>query len=78
MSGTGLWLVGARGSVATTAVVGLLALRARLVEPIGCVTERAEFTGVPLPGWEDIVVGGHDVVHTPLGEAGRAAGRRRA
>ncbi|MDQ3788632.1 MAG: inositol-3-phosphate synthase [Actinomycetota bacterium] len=66
MAGTGLWLVGARGSVATTAVVGLLALRARLVEPVGCVTERPEFAGVPLPAWEDIVVGGHDVVHTPL------------
>jgi myo-inositol-1-phosphate synthase len=66
MSGTGLWLVGARGSVATTAVVGLLALRARLVEPIGCVTERPDFAGVPLPAWEDIVVGGHDIVHTPL------------
>jgi myo-inositol-1-phosphate synthase len=66
MSGTGLWLVGARGSVATTAVVGLLALRAKLVEPVGCVTERPEFAGVPLPAWEDIVVGGHDVVHTPL------------
>jgi myo-inositol-1-phosphate synthase len=52
--------------VATTAVVGLLALRARLVEPVGCVTERPEFAGVPLPAWEDIVVGGHDVVHTPL------------
>jgi myo-inositol-1-phosphate synthase len=66
MSGTGLWLVGARGSVATTAVVGLLALRAKLVEPIGCVTERPEFAEVPLPAWEDIVVGGHDIVHTPL------------
>jgi myo-inositol-1-phosphate synthase len=66
MAGTGLWLVGARGSVATTAVVGLLALRAKLVEPVGCVTERPEFAGVPLPAWEDIVVGGHDVVHTPL------------
>ncbi len=66
MAGTGLWLVGARGSVATTAVVGLLALRARLVAPVGCVTERPEFAGVPLPAWEDIVVAGHDVVHTPL------------
>jgi myo-inositol-1-phosphate synthase len=66
MSGTGLWLVGARGSVATTAVVGLLALRAKLVEPVGCVTERPEFADVPLPSWEDIVVGGHDIVHTPL------------
>jgi myo-inositol-1-phosphate synthase len=66
MSGTGLWLIGARGSVATTAVVGLLALRAKLVEPIGCVTERPEFAGVPLSTWDEIVVGGHDIVHTPL------------
>ena len=43
---TGLWLVGARGSVATTAVTGLLALRAGLIEPTGCVTERAPFTGL--------------------------------
>ncbi|RBJ06786.1 myo-inositol-1-phosphate synthase, partial [Micromonospora provocatoris] len=36
---TGVWLVGARGSVATTAVVGGLALRAGLTAPTGCVTE---------------------------------------
>jgi myo-inositol-1-phosphate synthase len=62
----GLWLVGARGSVATTAVTGLLALRAGLIEPTGCVTEREPFTGIGLPSWENIVVGGHDVVSTPL------------
>jgi myo-inositol-1-phosphate synthase len=63
---TGLWLVGARGSVATTAVTGLLALRAGLIEPIGCVTERAPFTGLGLPSWENLVVGGHDIACTPL------------
>ncbi|WP_083661655.1 inositol-3-phosphate synthase [Actinophytocola xanthii] len=63
---TGLWLIGARGSVATTAVTGLLALRAGLVEPTGCVTEREPFTEIGLPSWENIVVGGHDVVTTPL------------
>ncbi|XVS67576.1 inositol-3-phosphate synthase [Actinosynnema sp. CA-299493] len=63
---TGLWLIGARGSVATTAIGGLLALRAGLAPPTGCVTERPEFAGVPLPGWHDLVVGGHDVVDTPL------------
>ncbi|MFE2757440.1 inositol-3-phosphate synthase [Actinosynnema sp. NPDC059335] len=62
----GLWLVGARGSVATTAVSGLLALRAGLTPATGCVTERPELAGVPLPGWSDLVVGGHDVAHTPL------------
>ena len=63
---TGLWLIGARGSVATTTISGLLALRAGLVAPTGCVTERPELAGVVLPGWADLVVGGHDVVRTSL------------
>ncbi|ONI80757.1 myo-inositol-1-phosphate synthase [Saccharothrix sp. ALI-22-I] len=63
---TGLWLIGARGSVATTAVSGLLALRAGLTPVTGCVTERPELAGVTLPGWSDLVVGGHDIAQTPL------------
>ncbi|SDW26483.1 myo-inositol-1-phosphate synthase [Amycolatopsis xylanica] len=63
---TGVWLVGARGSVATTATVGLLALRARVAGPTGCVTELPAFAGVPLPTWDDLVLGGHDIVHTGL------------
>ncbi|MFC5290537.1 inositol-3-phosphate synthase [Actinokineospora guangxiensis] len=58
----GLWLVGARGSVATTAVCGLAALRAGLAPATGCVTER--LPGAVLPAWDDIVVGGHDLVTT--------------
>ncbi len=63
---TGIWLVGARGSVATTATVGLLALRARVAGATGCVTELPAFASVPLPGWDDLVIGGHDIVHTAL------------
>jgi myo-inositol-1-phosphate synthase len=63
---TGIWLVGARGSVAVTTVVGALALRARLAEPTGCVTELPEFDLPGLPGLGDLVFGGHDVVTTPL------------
>jgi myo-inositol-1-phosphate synthase len=63
---SGLWLMGARGSVATTAITGLLALRAGLIRPIGCVTERLEMDHSVLPAWDDIVVGGHDIVSTPL------------
>ena len=63
---TGLWLIGARGSVATTAVVGLLALRAGIVPATGCVTGRAPLDAVPLVPWENIRVGGHDIVDTPL------------
>ncbi|WP_258341451.1 inositol-3-phosphate synthase [Saccharopolyspora gregorii] len=58
---TGMWLIGARGSVATTAIVGLAALRAGLVPPTGCVTELPAFGSAPLPGWDEIVVGGHDI-----------------
>ncbi|MBP2325521.1 myo-inositol-1-phosphate synthase [Kibdelosporangium banguiense] len=63
---SGLWLMGARGSVATTAVTGLLALRAGLIRPVGCVTERLEMDHSVLPAWDDIVVGGHDIVSIPL------------
>ncbi|NIH83149.1 inositol-3-phosphate synthase [Amycolatopsis granulosa] len=63
---TGLWLIGARGSVATTAISGLLAIRSRLAAPDGCVTERLDVAPGVLPGWDELVVGGHDVVDTPL------------
>jgi myo-inositol-1-phosphate synthase len=63
---TGLWLVGARGSVATTAITGLLALRAGLIEPTGCVTERPPLRELGLVSWENLVVGGHDIACTPL------------
>lgn len=59
----GLWLNGGRGSVATTAVTGLLALRAGLTPPTGCVTELLD---APLPPWDAFTVGGHDIATTPL------------
>jgi myo-inositol-1-phosphate synthase len=58
---TGIWLIGARGSVATTAVVGLAAISAGLANATGCVTEQEPFDGVELPGFADFVVGGHDI-----------------
>lgn len=74
---TGIWLIGARGSVAVTATVGALALRARLVQPTGCVTELPALRDAALPGWSDLVIGGHDIVATPVlkrAEALAAAG----
>ncbi|MDQ0867643.1 myo-inositol-1-phosphate synthase [Arthrobacter sp. V1I9] len=58
---TGIWLIGARGSVATTAAVGLAAISAGLTNATGCVTEQEPFRGVALPGFADFVVGGHDI-----------------
>ncbi|WP_446210921.1 inositol-3-phosphate synthase [Micromonospora sp. IBSANI012] len=63
---TGVWLVGARGSVATTSIVGGLALRAGLTAPTGCVTELPALRGPALPTFADLFFGGHDLVTTPL------------
>ncbi|MBB5906357.1 inositol-3-phosphate synthase [Actinoalloteichus hymeniacidonis] len=63
---TGIWLIGARGSVSATVISGLLALRAGLVESTGLVTERAPFDAAPLPTWDELVIGGHDIVDTAL------------
>ncbi|MGW4241385.1 inositol-3-phosphate synthase [Nocardia sp. NPDC004722] len=63
---TGIWLIGARGSVATTVITGMLAIRGGMATPAGCVAEGPELVGVPLPSWENLVIGGHDIVETPL------------
>lgn len=62
----GVWLVGARGSVATTATVGAAALAADLVSPVGLVTELPPVASRWLPAIGDLVFGGHDVIDTPL------------
>ena len=62
----GVWFVGARGSVATTAVLGALAIRSGLADPIGCVTDLPELAVARAPGLDRLVFGGHDVVEVPL------------
>ncbi|MDX5569652.1 inositol-3-phosphate synthase [Streptomyces sp. ID05-04B] len=63
---TGVWFVGARGSVATTAVAGCAALTAGLHPPTGMVTETPPFAGTGLPSLSSLVFGGHDTAHCPL------------
>lgn len=62
----GIWFIGARGSVATTSVIGALALRAGLADPVGCVTAHPALDVSALPGFDDLVFGGHDVTTVPL------------
>src|SRR3954462_2188003 len=62
----GVWLVGGRGSVATTALTGASAVAAGLAQPTGLVTMKPPFTEAGMPGLGDLVFGGHDVVETPL------------
>ena len=58
---TGVWFVGARGSVATTAVVGALGVSHGLAPATGLVTELAELGPEGLPDLAGLVFGGHDV-----------------
>ncbi len=69
---TGLWLVGARGSVATTATLGLAALADGHAPSTGCVTARPAFAAVPLPAFGDLVVGGHDVAGVSMAKRAEA------
>ncbi|MFD8912569.1 inositol-3-phosphate synthase [Streptomyces sp. NPDC059575] len=62
----GVWLIGARGSVATTVVAGCAAITAGLHPPTGMVTETALFTGCDLPELPSLVFGGHDTLNCPL------------
>ncbi|MFE2646671.1 inositol-3-phosphate synthase [Streptomyces nigra] len=63
---TGVWLIGARGSVATTVVTGCAAIAAGLHPPTGMVTETPAFADSGLPALSDLVFGGHDTLDCPL------------
>ncbi|MEU6394781.1 inositol-3-phosphate synthase [Streptomyces sp. NPDC046939] len=65
-SGTGVWFIGARGSVATTAVTGCAAVAAGLCPPTGMVTETEPFAYARLPALRSLVFGGHDTVDWSL------------
>jgi len=68
----GVWLIGAKGGVATTMMTGLAGLARAELEPIGLVTATAPFAGLDLVGFSDIVIGGHDIRSGSLvAEAGR-------
>ncbi|MEV4582747.1 inositol-3-phosphate synthase [Nonomuraea jabiensis] len=74
MDKLGVWLIGARGSVATTAIVGAAAIRAGAAPPQGCVSESPGFPGhlVPLT---DLAFGGHDITETSLRKRAEQLGR---
>jgi myo-inositol-1-phosphate synthase len=57
----GLWLIGAKGGVATTVITGLAALARGTTEPHGLVTALPPCAPLDLVGFDEIVVGGHDI-----------------
>jgi len=62
----GLWLIGARGAIATCVAYGLVGLREGLVQPIGLCTTREPFDRLDLAPLTDFVLGGHDVCRRDL------------
>lgn len=64
----GVWLIGAKGGVATTMLTGLAALQQNKTPPVGLVTEVEPFSQLGLVAFDEIVVGGHDIRPGALGE----------
>ncbi|MBN2218145.1 MAG: inositol-3-phosphate synthase [Pirellulales bacterium] len=69
MSRIGLWLVGARGGVASTVLTGLAALSQGKTRPIGLTTELPLFAGLDMAAWADFVAGGHEIRTIRLADA---------
>jgi len=75
----GIWLIGSKGGVAITTIVGLVALKRGLVASTGLVSELAEFADLGLAAWDEFVIGGHEIRGLPLcREAYRVATEMRA
>jgi myo-inositol-1-phosphate synthase len=75
----GIWLVGARGGIASTVLVGLAALRHGRMNAAGLVSQLPEFRALGLADWSDFVVAGHEIRDVRLfDEAMRLAEESRA
>ncbi len=75
----GIWLVGARGGVATTSIVGLIALKKGLVGTAGLVSQLQQFQHLALSDWKNFIVSGHEIRNVSLvDEAERLADDNRA
>jgi len=58
---TGVWLVGARGGIATCVAVGLAAIKRGLAGTEGLVTARPMFEPLGLIPLDGLVLGGHEI-----------------
>jgi myo-inositol-1-phosphate synthase len=77
-SHVGVWLIGAKGGVASTAILGLAALKRGLTDSAGLTSQLPQFRKLGLIDWGQFVVGGHDIRRAPLlAEVARMAGESR-
>ena len=61
MTDVGVWMVGARGNIATTAMVGAKAIARGETDTTGMVTARPPASRLDLPAVENLAFGGHDI-----------------
>ncbi|MBI4879291.1 MAG: inositol-3-phosphate synthase [Planctomycetes bacterium] len=66
---TGVWLVGARGGLATTVIAGTRVVARGLAEPLGLATAGPEFERLELVSPADMIFGGHEIRSGSLPEA---------
>ena len=66
--GLGLWLIGAKGAIATCVTYGLAGLARGWVEPRGVVTAGEAFAGLDLAPFSRFLTGGWDVSAHPLSD----------
>lgn len=64
-----IWLIGARGSIGTTAVAGIVAAQEGLLPLEGVLTARPDFARFDLAGFSEIRFGGCDLRPGDLGQA---------
>jgi myo-inositol-1-phosphate synthase len=72
---TGVWLIGALGSISTTVIVGALCLQKGLTDSTGMITATEPFDGLGLVPAESLEFGGCDVRRGSLCEAARHIAR---
>jgi myo-inositol-1-phosphate synthase len=77
MAKTGVYIIGARGNVATTAILGQLAIGQGRAAATGMVTDGPEFRGIGLVGLQELVVGGCDVSSVALADKAAELGNAR-
>ncbi len=66
--GLGLWLIGAKGAIASCVTYGRAGLSSGWVERVGLLTELEPFGGLDLAGFDAMVLGGWDVTSRPLSD----------
>ena len=77
MGKLGVYIIGARGNVATTALLGQLAIAEGRAAATGMVTDGPEFRGIGLAGLQDLMLGGCDVASTALADKAAELGAAR-